>query len=295
MGSFNRRTDNWCCGCNNPKARSQFYPNLNENYEDLPLPFCRHCIAKKIKEYRATLGSDGAALYCVCAELGYPLISELWEETKKVAYELRETKKDPDIFYIYNGLLKNSDIKVQGLWQSDKELSDFIQIGRDRNFDVVEEKEPDIDYAEQEIIWGRYSPEEYQFLNQFFKMYTKDFEGMDTALELRYRDLCKAELMKRKADEEGDIALITKAQTALKSQLDLLKLSDFDSNKKSDVEKHIERLIWKIEHTKPVECEDLNKYKDFSGFEKPFGEIMRCLKNLVAGTREYPEVPKGER
>ena len=40
---------------------------------------------------------------------------------------------------------------------------------------------------------------------------------------------------------------------------------------------------------------DLNIYKDVSGFEKTWGEILRCVKNLVAGSREYPDIPREER
>ena len=48
------------------------------------------------------------------------------------------------------------------------------------------------------------------------------------------------------------------------------------------------------ENTKPCECEDLEKYKDFSGFGIKWAEIMRCMRNLIANTRDYPEIQKGE-
>ena len=139
-----------------------------------------------------------------------------------------------------------------------------------------------------------YTNEEYQLLNRFFDMYTKEIYDMDYAMELRYRDLCKSELRKRKADESGDIQEIAKAEDSLRKNLALLKLDKFSDNKKSDIEKHIERMAWMIENTKPAECRDLDKYKDFSNFNIKWDEIMRCVKNLVAGTREYPNIPKDE-
>ena len=145
-----------------------------------------------------------------------------------------------------------------------------------------------------ESIWGKYTNEEYQLLNRFFDMYTKEIYDMDYAMELRYRDLCKSELRKRKADESGDIQEIAKAEDSLRKNLALLKLDKFSDNKKSDIEKHIERMAWMIENTKPAECRDLDKYKDFSNFNIKWDEIMRCVKNLVAGTREYPNIPKDE-
>ena len=29
--------------------------------------------------------------------------------------------------------------------------------------------------------------------------------------------------------------------------------------------------------------------------KKTWGEILRCVKNLVAGSREYPDIPREER
>ena len=128
-----------------------------------------------------------------------------------------------------------------------------------------------------------------------FQAYTQDFPEMDANLTNRYRDLCKAEYRKRKADEKGDVSEIKQAQANLTDLLKLLKLNDFQSNQKSEMEKMIERKIWMIENTRPAECEDLDIYKDVSGFEKTWGEILRCVKNLVAGSREYPEIPREER
>ena len=156
------------------------------------------------------------------------------------------------------------------------------------------EDKPPLDLTEMERLWGKFEVEDYELLNAFFDMYTQDLPNMDTALELRYRDLCKAELRKRKADENGDIGEITKAEESLRKNMALLKLDKFQDNKQSEVEKHIERMCWMVENTKPCECEDLEKYKDFSGFGIKWAEIMRCMRNLIANTRDYPEIQKGE-
>ena len=118
---------------------------------------------------------------------------------------------------------------------------------------------------------------------------------MDANLVNRYRDLAKAEWRKRKADESGEIQEIKNAQDILNKQLSLLKLNEFKNNKQSETEKFIERMAWTIENTKPAECEDLEKYKDFSNFLPTWKEILRCVRNLVAGTRDYPDIPPEER
>ena len=106
--------------------------------------------------------------------------------------------------------------------------------------------------------------------------------------------MAKAELRKRKTDESGDIQEIAKAQDSLNKQLALLKLNNFKDNKQSDTEKFIERMAWNIENTKPAECEDTQKYKDFSNFGINWEDIMRTVKNLVSGSREYPDIPRDE-
>ena len=173
-------------------------------------------------------------------------------------------------------------------------LDDFIDINNDE-----ESEEDKVDWEEQIRVWGKFvnsdgelDEESYNYLNFTFEDYTKDLIEMDANLIRRYRDLCKAELRKRKADESGDIQEIAKAQDNLKKMLDMLKLSNFKDNKQSDTEKFIERMAWNIENTKPAECEDTQKYKDFSNFGINWEDIMRTVKNLVAGTREYPEVPR---
>ena len=35
-----------------------------------------------------------------------------------------------------------------------------------------------------------------------------------------------------------------------------------------------------IENSKPAECEDLDIYRDVSGFEETWNHILRCVKNL---------------
>ena len=101
-------------------------------------------------------------------------------------------------------------------------------------------------------------------------------------------------MRKRKTDESGDIQEIAKAQDSLNKQLALLKLNNFKDNKQSDTEKFIERMAWNIENTKPAECEDTQKYKDFSNFGINWEDIMRTVKNLVSGSREYPDIPRDE-
>lgn len=287
MAEFNRTKENWCPNCMTAKENKYFIQSLSPVHDRF-LPLCRTCLTARFKTYKNILNSDGGALWCICSEMSYPVIKKYYD----VALEKQSTDTR-NLFMIYHSILKDEGFQINGFWQSDMMLDDIIELDT-KTDEITEDKEKAVDLAEQERIWGKFEEEDYELLNSFFDMYTQDLPNMDAALELRYRDLCKAELRKRKADENGDISEISKAEESLRKNMALLKLDKFQDNKQSDVEKHIERICWMIENTKPCECEDLEKYKDFSGFGIKWAEIMRCMRNLIANTRDYPEIQKGE-
>lgn len=285
---MNRTTEAYCCNCQSAKNFSTFHAHVivGKKY----LPFCKTCCNKKLRDYIGVTKSEGAGLWCLLAELGIPFFKEVWENTQKIVFEATGAGRKPDLLLTYLRTFKEFGIVAQGFWQSDMMLDDFVEIGENKEKDNKEV----IDLNEQQRIWGRFEVEDYDFLNFTFNEYTQNLLEMDANLIRRYRDLAKAELRKRKADESGDIGEITKAQDSLNKQLALLKLNNFKDNKQSETEKFIERMAWNIENTKPAECEDTQKYKDFSNFGINWEDIMRTVKNLVAGSREYPDVPRDE-
>lgn len=285
---MNRTTEAYCCNCQSAKNFSTFHAHVivGKKY----LPFCKTCCNKKLRDYISITKSEGAGLWCLLAELGIPFFKEVWENTQKIVFEATGAGRKPDLLLTYLRTFKEFGIVAQGFWQSDMMLDDFVEIGENKE----EENKEVIDLNEQQRIWGRFEVEDYDFLNFTFNEYTQNLLEMDANLIRRYRDLAKAELRKRKADESGDIGEITKAQDSLNKQLALLKLNNFKDNKQSETEKFIERMAWNIENTKPAECEDTQKYKDFSNFGINWEDIMRTVKNLVAGSREYPDVPRDE-
>lgn len=287
MAEFNRAKENWCPNCQTAKENKYFIQSLSPVHDGF-LPLCRACLTARFKTYKSILNSDGGALWCVCSEMSYPVIKKYYDMALEKSFtDIR------NLFMIYHSILKDEGFQINGFWQSDIMLDDIIELDT-KTDEMAEDKEKAIDLTEQERIWGKFEEEDYELLNSFFDMYTQDLPNMDAALELRYRDLCKAELRKRKADENGDISEISKAEESLRKNMALLKLDKFQDNKQSDVEKHIERMCWMIENTKPCECEDLEKYKDFSGFDINWTEIMRCMRNLIANSRDYPNIAKGE-
>lgn len=285
MAEFNRTKENWCPSCQSAKENKYFIQSLSPVHDGF-LPLCRACLTARFKTYKSILNSDGGALWCVCSEMSYPVIKKYYDMALEKSFT--DTR---NLFMIYHSILKDEGFQINGFWQSDMMLDDIIELDT-KTDEMAEEKEKAIDLAEQERIWGKFEEEDYELLNDLFARYTKDLFSLDTVVELRYRDLCKAELSKRKADESGDINAIAKAQENIKKMLELLKLNNFQSNTKTEVEKTLEYQIAMMEKYKPAELEDISVYEDYCGCHHLEEQLMRPLRNLIAGSREYPTVTK---
>ena len=283
---MNRMTEAYCSNCQSGKAFSNFHNHvvIGKKY----LPICKTCCNKKLKDYITETKNDAAGLWCLLAELGIPFLREVWEPTQKIIFQSTNAGRKPDLFLTYLRTLKEFGIVIEGFWQSDMMLSDFMKIGKE---DKEEEVEEVIDFNEQQRIWGKFEPEDYEFLNFTFNEYTQDLLEMDANLIRRYRDLAKAELRKRKADEDGDIQEIAKAQDSLKKMLDMLNLSDFKKGEADERKQIVDRIAWMMEETEPAEEEDESKYKDIAGYEELYSDFMRSMRNILTGDRRYPDIP----
>ena len=282
---MNRMTEAYCINCQSAKAFSSFHNHVVVGKKYLPL--CKACCSKKLKDYITITKSDAAGLWCLLAEVGIPFLKEVWEPTQKIVFESTNAGRKPDLFLTYLRTLKELGIIVEGFWQSDMMLDDFMEIGECKKEEVKEV----IDFNEQQRIWGKFEPEDYEFLNFTFNEYTQELLEMDANLIRRYRDLAKAELRKRKADESGDIQEIAKAQDNLKKMLDMLNLSDFKKSDSDERKQFIDRIAWMIEETEPAEEEDESKYRDIAGYEKIYDSFMRSMRNILTGDRNYPDIP----
>lgn len=290
---FNEKLQRYCPCCQQIKNRTNFYPSLQSTGEYYPI--CKTCCMKKYKDAYNKVHNRGAALCSVLFQLDIPMLREVWEVTEQecnmIDGAVRGGTNVVDIYYKNYKQLNN---RILGVIDTELEIVDFIgkQI-------VSNQGEESIDYDRREYwnrVWGNFNTEDCVILDDFYKRYTENILYIDTAQELRYRDLCKAELRKRKIDEGDDKSTRDSREVTdeILKLMKLLKIDDFQETKQSEEEKFIERMAWRIENEEPAECEDLDKYKDFSNFEPAWKDILRCVRNLVAGTRQYPDIPKEE-
>lgn len=291
-----RKKTKVCMACEQEKPCTAFYKSPNPLYDYIPL--CNQCRNERLATYNKVAKTDGGGLWILLMELGIPFISSVWKETEEDLKGPFGRGVKPNSFVRYMEHLEESGIEVQGIWQSDVMLTDLVDFAPE----AKEAKKLQVEVDKLIKIWGRFTTRDgsvdqdaYLFLENSFENYTQELPEMDVNTENRYRDLCRCELQLRRANESGDANDISKAQDRLNKQLKLLNLDTFNNNVKSEQEKFIDRIAWMIEETEPAEEEDRKKYRDIAGYEKSFGEIMRSMKNLLTGSRDFPNIPVDEK
>lgn len=274
-----------CCKHNQPIT--MFIMDYRQKGEFLP--FCKTCTDAIVKQGEEKFGLAGG-IWCGAMVNNVPMIKQVWDNAYSHIVEL--SPKSP--FALYYRTLKDIYGDYIGVLESDCWVGDFVTIG-----DKEENLTPD---ELKQLIkdWGRFVDENgeieydaYDYLTQRYNDYTDNVIGLTNAMSMQFRNLCKAEWQKIKADESGDISEIDKAQKLVDRLLNALKLDDF-AVEKSDTDRFIDRLIWRIEETEPAEEEDVKLYVDIAGYENMYNSIMRSMKNMIAGSRDYPEIPKDE-
>lgn len=267
--------------CTGNKLVSDFYPSFNK-WGNGHSRYCKKCLDKIYDYYYKNSGeNDKIALYYTLVQENVPFITEIYDKLS-VKYGRVSINK-------YMTEISNRTQK-QNVW-IDFSSSDFKLV--DNAFENQEEM--------KELVkkWGdQCSKAEYEFLEETFKRYTNEDDEEDLSpqrIDL-IRDLCNYRLILRKINDGtygGDMTQ-EKVQSQIANLLKTLKLDNFEvKKKKSDIEKLLEYRAWEIENTKPAELFDKEEYKDFFDIHKDWGkDILRCVKNLLVGSKEYPKITR---
>lgn len=280
--SWNENLERVCGKCQKAKHKTQFYKiPKTKDY----IPVCKMCLKQYFNEVQKNTGSDNIALWASLMAAGVPMMRDVYD-TMMSAGDVEGNNMLPTYFT----LAEQSNRDFVSLADSNMQLSDFVDYGE---YDLNPEPE---DIANVVIDaktrrrwdkeWGAgYSDAQCQQLDEYFEGYTGDLSDMDVGMMLRYRDLCKAELRKFEGDDD-------KGQTTkeIVDLMKLLKISDFQRDEKSEDEKFIDKIVWMIEETEPAEEEDEEKYRDIAGYEEMYNEMMRCMRNLLTGTKDFPDI-----
>lgn len=275
-----------CPYCGKDKMEQQFYKSPIKTGEYIKR--CKACTADYYKAALEQSKDPGAALWATCMVNDIPLRKVEYEAAVRDLEEFKQGRK-PSLFMLYHTYLTGASEPLTSVLDSDLDLSSFI-VRHDENDDATKQEESDAQRLIQwHKIWGdAYTAQDCQWLDDKFDAYTADVAEMDTAQEMLYRDLCRAHLEQFKGGPNKDVF------QQIKALMNMLKIDNFKSNVKSDAERAFEKRVAITEYTKPAECEELKEFLDKVGYEKEKAMMMRSLRNAIAGTREYPDIPREE-
>ena len=269
--------------CVGDVIETEFY-NSWSNFSDGKVPYCKKCLQKIFEYYKNETNSEKTAAYFTLMKIDTPLIEEIFDSVvnKKGSFnlstymvELQKRDSNKDIWQDFSG--------------TDVELKDISEVK------TIAERKKEINALEKK--WGiQDCVEDYDFLEETFNRYTNNIKFVNPQQEDLYKDLCRDRLLLRKINDNryGGEETIDKVQNRIGKTMSTLKLDLFEKQaEKSDIEKILEKQIWEIENTEPAEVVDKNEYKDFLNIESDWGNhILRALRNLLAGQKDYPNITK---
>lgn len=289
-----RRTEKvrLCKGHNSPLLNclgdireSEFYPSWSK-FTDGKVPYCKTCINKIYEYYLQETGSNKTALYFTLMKLDIPFIEEVYNSIAE--------KKTVTISTYITTLQRRTT--CQDIW-SDFTATDVNIDQNEVHMQTVDDKKKELDNLEK--TWGKQDCiEDYDFLEETFKRYTQGIDFSNPQQEDLYKDLCRDRLLLRKINDNrysGEESL-DKVQNRISKTMSILKVDQFEKTKgKTDIEKILEKQIWEIENTEPAEVVDKEEYKDFLNIESEWGNhILRAMKNIISGSKDYPNITKDE-
>ena len=299
MAEFSKISQKVCADCGEILSKNKFYASPIKSGEYIPI--CKKCLDKRYKTFADKILSmkprNGrlAALWCVLFQANIPFYKELGREVDD-----KISDKDTSPVGAYMTLLANSNAQFNDALDGDTPMEEYLSMksvikSNADERDMVVISDDSLSEADKRLLrhnWGEYPPSDWEWLEGELHDYIDGIDGVDEAGIKVYRNLCKADLRLKQANERGED---TKAITdEILKWMKLLKIDNFKSNERSEVDKFIDRMAWKFEQTEPAELEDENAYRDIAGYEAMYKEIMRSMENFVKGSKNYPPIPKDE-
>ena len=150
---INRAKERYCPRCSTVKEKSKFYPSpiVANEY----LPYCKECVGKKYRAASQALDSKWGALWCVCMEMGVPLLREKFNLLKAQYDGLDGKGRRPEPFGLYLALLKDGGVQYRGIFDGDMQLSEFVDLGIEQSPEEPTQKDMDAQRKQWDKVWGK--------------------------------------------------------------------------------------------------------------------------------------------
>ena len=250
------------------------------------MSLCKLCIGKIYNDYLSRYQDTREAIYYMCRKLdiGYSesilrgAITEIENGKKTAVYQIYMTK------FNSIGDLNGAGVDFDA---SDNFIDDESEEGQDEQIIKSERALTEKDLVDK---WGYgWTLEELQWLERDYSSWSTRHECNSLSLERLFEMICIKELEIRNARQEKKAT--DKLEKSLRELLSDSNLTPKNMNtvNESEATKTYGQWIKDIEQHKPAEYfEDKELYDDNDGIQAYFERfVLRPMKNLLAGTREF--------
>ena len=263
-----------CLRCGSEKKPEDFYISYSNLYvADGRQPICKACILELYSELKSKFADDRKAIYLICQKTDTVFKSNY----AKAAIE--------DTGGRFSSPIQSYFAKVN----SAKTLKDCMFENSDSEFEIAEVSEEELIDLEYTISkddidrWGRgYTGDEYQRLNALYKDYCDEYGSDILTTRKVYISLCKAEMARDKALENGDMVAFEKLTTLIGKLFSDASLKPKELKGESDKD-DFSLGVWiqKWEDSKPIpsiseEFKDVDRIETYFErcFAKPFRKVL---------------------
>ena len=263
-----------CTKCGVEKKDSEFYNTYSDLYKaDGKQPICKQCVLELYNELKTRFADDRKAIFLICQKLDCVFKSIY----AKAAIE--------DTGGRFSSPIQSYFAKVN----SAKTLKDSMFENSDSEFEIAEVSEEDliemeytINKADIDLFGKGYTGDEYQRLNLLYRDYCEEYGADNLTTRKVYVSLCKTELARDKALENGDLTTFEKLTTLIGKLFADASLRPKElkgENDKDDFSLGVWIQRW--EDSKPIPSVS-KEFKDVDGIEtyfercfaKPFRKVL---------------------
>lgn len=263
-----------CTCCGKEKRLSEFYSSNSPFHKHTEkMHICKKCLLDYIND-------DIDKLIDALRRIDRPFIQDLFNSSLE---ESEKTGTNAISLYFKNlGLKQNRDLT----WK-DSHFQGYV----DPSMTIIDEYDEELSESDLVRIWGKQSPEDYAYLENFYREYAKHY-STDTPSQINlYRNIAKVHLQAEKELEQGNI----------KNFKDLMDLSSklhndagikpIQSSAMDDSKGLSTYGLWikEIEENEPCEFfenkpvyEDYDKFKTYieNWFVRPFKNIFNLSRDF---------------
>lgn len=273
-----------CFRCKNLLPESDFY-SLNNGIAD-KLHICRDCCIEIVDEFVRNDSSLYEAIYKLCGMTGVLYSKALANGV--IASALANDRETKNVLASYfHSLSTLPQYKNKTFLDSDfMTVNDLTRDPETRA--LIESQSADI------VKWGMgFSRDDYQRLNALYAQWASGTSQDTITQKSLTKDLCKVDLRLEKATVKGgDIKDLLSQKQSLIKALAIDPQTLLKNRQENEAIESFGAWVAEIEKTTPAEyLEDPNVYFDVNGIEKYWDKhIKRPLKNLLLGTKDYPNI-----